>query len=187
MNQDQIIQTAQMRMAEAVEHFQEELKKFRTGRAHPSMLDGVMVEAYGTPMPLAKVGSITVPEPQLLQITPFDLNNLQAIAGAIRDNRSLGFNPMDDGRVVRIQIPSLNEERRKDFVKVLNGKVEDSMIRMRNARHEALKTAEQAKKDRATTEDDFNSIKKQLDDLMTKHKIKIDNLARAKEQEIMTV
>lgn len=185
MSPDQIISSAKTKYQQAVAHFQDELKKLRTGRAHPGMLDGIMVEAYGTQMPLVQVGSITVPEAQLLQITPFDPNNLQAIATAIRNDQSLGLNPVDDGRVVRVQIPPLNEERRRDFVKVLNGKVEDCMIAMRNARHEALKEADEAKKSRSITEDDAVSIKKQLDEQMDKEKAEVERQAKAKETEIM--
>lgn len=187
MNPNQIIDQAKDKFQQAQEHFGEELKKIRTGRAHPGMLDGVMVEAYGSQMPLIQVGSITVPEAQLLQITPFDPGNLQAISTAIRENQSLGLNPMDDGKVVRIQIPPLNEERRKEYVKVLNGKVEDTLISLRNARHEALHAAEEAKKSGNITEDDLSSIKKQLDDLMAKVKSAIDALSKSKESEILTV
>lgn len=187
MSPNQIVDQAKAKFQQAFEHFQDELRKLRTGRAHPSMLDGVTVEAYGTQMPLIQAGSITAPEAQMLQITPFDPNNLQAISAGIRDNQALGLNPMDDGRVVRIQIPPLTEERRKDFVKVLNTKTEDAMISMRNARHEALKDAEAAKRDKGITEDDLSSIKKQLDDQMTKLKNEIESLAKAKEKEILTV
>lgn len=187
MSPDQIVSQAKTKFQGAFEHFQEDLKKVRTGRAHASMLDGVMVTAYGTPMPLNQVANVTAPEAQLLQITPFDPNNIQAIATAIRDNPNLGLNPMDDGRVVRIQIPLLTEERRRELAKTLGIKVEDCMITLRNARHDALKEAENAKKDKAITEDDLATIKKQLDDLMTKQKLEIDAVAKAKEAEIMTV
>src|SRR5665213_2620443 len=102
MNPNQIIDETKKKLQMAVEHFADELKKVRTGRANAGMLDGVMVEAYGTPMPLNQVATVTAPEAQLIQITPFDPNNLQAISSAIRDNRSLGLNPSDDGRVVRV-------------------------------------------------------------------------------------
>ncbi len=174
-------------LTEVLNHFQEELKKIRTGRAHSGMLDGVMVEAYGAQMPLVQVGGVSTPEPQLLQITPFDPSNLQAISSAIRDNQSLDLNPADDGRVIRIQIPPLNEERRHEFAKILGTKVEDSMVRMRNARHEALKEAEQAKKARAISENDYDRLEKQIDEAMAKQKTAIDDLAKAKEQEILTV
>lgn len=187
MNPNQIVDQAKAKFQQAVAHFQEELKKVRTGRAHPSMLDGVMVEAYGVQMPLIQVGTVTAPEAQLLQITPFDPNNIQAISSAIRDNPSLGFNPSDDGRVVRIPIPPLTEERRREYVKLLSGKVEDCMVSMRNARHEALKSAENAKKDKAITEDDFTSVKKSLDDEINKAKNDVDAASKAKEAEIMTV
>lgn len=187
MSPSDIINQTKTKCIQAVDHFKDELKKLRTGRAHPGMLDGITVEAYGTPMPLIQVGTVSTPEPQLLQITPFDPNNLAAISSAIRDNASLGLNPMDDGRVVRIQIPPLNEERRKDFTKILSGKVEDAMIAMRGARHESLKTAEDAKKDKVITEDDLSSVKKQLDELLALKKSEIDGLAKAKEAEIMTV
>ena len=187
MTPNQILDQAKSKFSQAVSHFQDDLKKLRTGRAHTGMLDGITVEAYGTPMPLIQVGTISVPEPQLLQITPFDPSNLQAISSAIRDNPTLGLNPADDGRVVRIPIPPLTEERRREYVKVLGTKVEDCMISLRNARHEALKEAEEAKKSRQITEDDLTSVKKQLDDLMTKEKMGVDSLAKAKEQEILTV
>lgn len=187
MNPTQIVDQAKTKFAQAVTHFQEDLKKVRTGRAHVGMLDGVVVEAYGTPMPLIQVASVSAPEGQLLQITPFDPTNIQAISSAIRDNPSLGLNPSDDGRVVRVPIPPLNEERRKELVKTLSGKIEDCMISMRNARHDALKEAENAKKDRSITEDDLTSIKKQLDEMMNKQKIEVDSLAKAKETDILKV
>lgn len=187
MNPSQVVQEAQGKFQAAVSRFQEELKKLRTGRAHPSMLDGVMVEAYGTEMPLIQVGTVSTPEPQLLQITPFDPNNLQAISAAIRNNQSLGMNPMDDGRVVRVPVPPLTEERRRDFVKVLGGKVEDCMVSLRNVRHDAMRDIDQAKKDKTIGEDDAKRLEKQIDDAMNQAKQDVDAAAKAKEQEIMTV
>jgi len=187
MNPSQVIEDTKAKLAGAVAHFQEELKKLRTGRAHPSMLDGVVVQAYGVDMPLIQVGTVTTPEPQLLQITPFDPGNLQAIATAIRDNQALGLNPMDDGRVVRIQVPPLTEERRKDFVKVLGTKAEDCMIALRNVRHEMLKIAEVAKKDKTMGDDEYKRLEKQVDDLLADSKRQVESLTSAKEKEILTV
>lgn len=171
----------------AVSHFQEDLKKVRTGRAHPSMLDAVIVKAYGTPMPLNQVANVTAPEGQLLQITPFDPQNIQAIASAIRDNPSLGLNPSDDGRVVRIPIPPLTEDRRREYVKLVGSKVEDCMVSLRNIRHEAIKAVDEAKKDKAVGEDDAKRLEKQVDDAMNQAKNDVESSAKAKESEIMTV
>lgn len=170
-----------------VSHFEDELKKIRTARANPAMLDGVMVEAYGSPTPLIQVATISAPEAQLLQLTPFDPNTLQAIAQAIRDNQGLGLNPTDDGRVIRIPIPPLNEERRREIAKQLSAKAEESMIRLRNVRHEAREDAEKQKKAKEMSQDDFNRFEKQVDELMADYKAKIEALAKTKETEIMTV
>lgn len=187
MNPNQIIDDAKKKFQAAFEHFQSELKKVRTGRAHAGMLDGVMVTAYGSPMPLNQVANVTAPEAQLLQITPFDPNNLQAIASAIRDNPTLGLNPSDDGRVVRVPIPALTEDRRREYVKVLGGKVEDCMIAFRGVRRDAMDAVDQAKKDKAIGEDDAKRLEKQVDEVMNKVKTEVDAAAKAKETEIMTV
>src|ERR1700761_1220508 len=144
MNPSQVVSDAKTKFDGAVAHYQEQLKSLRTGRASASMLDGVMVEAYGQPMPLNQVANVTAPEAQLIQITPFDPNNIQAIASAIRDNPSLGLNPSDDGRVVRVPVPALTEERRRDIVKQLSAKQEDAMVAIRNLRRDALDTIDQA-------------------------------------------
>lgn len=187
MNPNELINQAQSKLAASVSRFSEELKKLRTGRAHTGMLDGVMVTAYGQPMPLIQVASLATPEPQLLQITPFDPANLQAISAAIREDQSLGLNPVDDGRVVRVQIPPLNEERRREIVKQLNQKAEDCMISMRQTRQDVIKQLDEAKKDHDISEDDHKRLQKQLEDLMAAKKAELDKLSAAKEQEIMTV
>jgi len=175
------------KLKQAIEHFGEELKKVRTGRANAGMLDGVMVTAYGTQVPLNQVANVTAPEAQLIQITPFDPNNIQAIASAIRDNPTLGLNPSDDGRVVRVPIPALTEERRRELVKTLGGKVEDCMIQLRNVRHDAMDAIATAKKDKVVGEDDAKRLEKQVDDAMLKAKNDADTAAKAKEAEIMTL
>lgn len=175
------------KLKQAIEHFKEDIKKVRTGRAHASMLDSVIVTAYGTPMPLNQVANVTAPEAQLLQVTPFDPNNIQAIASAIRDNPTLGLNPSDDGRVVRVPIPALTEERRREYTKVLGGKVEDCMVRLRAVRHDAMDAISKAKKDKEIGEDDAKRLEKQIEDAMAKAKTEVDAAAKAKEAEIMTV
>lgn len=187
MDTNQILNDVKGKFDKAVEHFQEELKKVRTGRATPAMLDGITVEAYGSPMPLIQVATVTAPEPQLLQISPFDPNNLQTIVTAIRDNQSLGLNPVDDGRIIRVPVPPLTTERRQEMAKQLGGKVEDCMIRLRNARHDGLKAADQAKKDKQMGDDDYSRLEKQIDEAMQATKAKVEELGKAKETEIMTI
>jgi len=175
------------RMSQALAHFEDDIKKIRTGRANAAMLDGIMVEAYGTTMPLIQTATITVPEPQLLQITPFDPTNLQAIVKAVRDDQSLGFNPSDDGRVVRVPIPALTTERRQQIVKQLGEKIEDCRIALRNIRHDALKDARAKKDAKELSEDDVKRAEKSLDDAMRATQAQLDTIAKAKEQEIMTL
>jgi ribosome recycling factor len=175
------------RMQQAIAYLEDELKKVRTGRAHPSMLDSVMVAAYGTKMPLIQVASITVPEPQLLQVSPFDQANVQAVAEAIRHDQTLGLNPTDDGRIVRVPIPQLTTERREQIVKQLGEKAEECRISMRNIRHDALKDAKAKKDSKEISEDDYKRVEKSLDNLMADFQGKIDATMKAKEQEILTI
>ena len=175
------------RFAAAVTHFQEELKKVRTGRAHPSMLDGLTVEAYGQPMPLNQVANVVAAEAQLLTVTPFDPSTLQAIVGAIRADQSLGLNPSDDGRLVRVPIPALTEERRKQIVKQTSEKVEDARIALRNVRQDALKEAKRMKDVKEISEDDLKRIEKSIDDAMALNNAAIDAAFKDKEKEILTI
>lgn len=187
MNPNEVINQLKTKLAAVTERFSEESKKLRTGRAHPSMVEGVIAEAYGTPMPLVQLATITTPEAQLIQISPFDPSNIQAITQAIRANESLGFNPVDDGRVVRIQVPPLTEERRKQIVKQLSEKQEEAFIGMRKARHEAIDIVSKAKKDKTIGEDDAKRLEKDIEDLITSCKNSIESTSKAKEQEILKI
>lgn len=187
MNPNQIPSDAAGKFKAAGERFENELKKLRTGRASASMLDGVMVEAYGQQMPLNQVATVTAPEAQLIQITPFDPGNLQAISTAIRNNQSLGLNPADDGRVVRVPIPPLNEERRREISKQVGQKQEEVMVAMRNIRHDALTAIDKLKKDKEIGEDEAKRLERQVDDAMNSVRSTIEAAAKAKEQEIMNL
>ncbi len=187
MDSDQVVTGAQSKFSQAVERFRDSLKSLRTGRASASMLDGVTVEAYGTSIPLIQAATITAPEAQLIQITPFDPNNLQAIAEAIRNNQSLGLNPADDGRVVRVPIPPLSEERRRELAKQVGQKQEEAMINLRNVRHEAMDAIDKAKKDKQLGEDDAKRLSNQVEEAMNKARAEVESTAKAKEQEILTV
>lgn len=175
------------RFGAAVAHFEDELKKVRTGRAHPSMLDSIQVEAYGQKVPLNQVANVMAPEPQLLTITPFDPSNLQVIVSAIRADQSLGLNPSDDGRLIRVPIPALTEERRKQIVRQTSEKVEEARIALRNIRQDALKEAKRLKDAKEISEDDQKRIEKGIDDSMTTFNAKIDTTFKDKEKEILTI
>lgn len=187
MSPNQIIEETKRKIDAATAHLQDELKKMRTGRAHPGMLDSVSVEVYGQAMLLKAVANVTAPEAQLLQITPFDPSNLQAIAEAIRNDQSLGLTPTDDGRVVRINLPPMTAENRQAMAKVVGQKVEDCFVSVRQVRHETFHKFEQAEKDKAIGKDELERSKKQIDELVTHQKTEVEHLAKAKEQEILTV
>lgn len=177
----------ELKMTSALEHFEGELRKIRTGRAHAGMLDGVKVEAYGALMPLNQVANVTAPEATLLQITPFDPANLQKIAAAIRTNQSLGLNPSDDGRVVRVPVPPLTEERRKQLVRQASEKAEEARIALRGVRQEALKDAKHMKDAKELSEDDVKAVEKEIDRLMSAFNTKIETVFAAKEKDILTI
>ncbi|PID30262.1 ribosome recycling factor [Candidatus Saccharibacteria bacterium] len=187
MSPQSVVEEVKKKFSGAVERYHEQLKTVRTGRASASMLDGVTVEAYGTLMPLNQVANVIAPEAQLLQVTPFDPNNLQIIASAIRDNPNLGLNPSDDGRVVRIPIPPLTEERRREIAKQLSAKQEDAMIAVRNIRHEAMDAIDKAKKDKEIGEDEAKRLSAQVEEAMQTCRADIAAASKAKETEIMTV
>lgn len=170
-------------MENVITRFQDEMKKVRTGRAHPDMLANVKAEVYGQFMPLNQAANITVSGATLLVVTPFDPGNIQAIASAIRNDESLGLNPSDDGHVVRVPVPPLTEERRKEIVKNASSKVEDAKVAIRNVREDArkeLKTAE-------LPEDTKKRAEKSIDELTKTYTDKIDAAFKTKSAEIMAI
>lgn len=177
----------ELKMQGAIEHFEGELGKIRTGRAHPGMLDSIHVEAYGTEMPLNQVANITAPEAQLLQITPFDPGTIQAIAAAIRNNQGLGLNPSDDGRVIRVPVPLLTEDRRKQLVRQASDKLEEARIALRNIRQDGLKDAKAKKESKELSEDDVKRIEKEFDRLMHEFQAKLEEAFKAKEKDVLTI
>ncbi len=186
MNQD-VVKELNTQIEKLKEHFRGELTKLRTGRAHPSMVEDLMIEAYGQSMPLKTLATVSTPEPRLIQISVFDPSTVQAIATSIRSNQTLGLNPSDDGNIVRIQVPSLTEERRQLIVKQLGEKQEEAMISLRKARHEAVDNVNKSKKDKDIGEDDAARLQKQIDEEVNSAKADIEGLAKSKEQEILTV
>ena len=171
----------------AIRRLEEELKKIKTGRAHPDMLSGVMVEVYGTKMPLIQVATVSVPEPQQILVTPFDPANVPAVSEAIRGGQGLGFNPSDDGRNVRVPIPPLTEERRLEIAKSLSSVAEDARIIARSVREEARKAAKLARDAKKFGDDELKRIEKGIDDDVAKINTRIDEMIAAKEKEVMTI
>lgn len=178
----------QDKMDHAFAHFEDELKKVRTGRAHPDMLSGISPEVYGQRMPLNQIANVSAPEPQQLLVTPFDPSNITAITSAIRDDQGLGLNPSDDGRVIRVPIPALTEERRRELVKQLGEKVENARIAMRQVRQDAFKELKRKKDAKELSENDVTRVEKEFDHgLMAEYQGKIDSAFKAKESEVMKV
>ncbi|HEY6736685.1 MAG TPA: ribosome recycling factor [Candidatus Saccharimonadia bacterium] len=175
------------KMDKALEHFQSELATLRTGRATTAMLDGVMVEYYGVPQPLKAVASVNTPDGRTLAITPWDKGAMGPIEKAIRENQALGLNPMNDGAVIRINVPALTEERRHEIVKSLGSKVEDCRIALRNVRHDVLNEIKRLEKAKEATTDDVKSAENELGKLIEKYQKRIDELEAAKAKEIMEV
>jgi ribosome recycling factor len=174
-------------MSDALDHFKSDLNKVRTGRAHPSMLDSIRVEVYGMFIPLNQAANVTAPEANLVLITPFDPGSIVAISAAIRNDQSLGLNPSDDGRVVRVPIPPLTEERRRQIAKQTSEKVEEAKIALRNIRQDALKEVKKQKDAKEISEDIQRRLEKDVDDLIKDFQSKIDTAFKEKEAEIMKV
>lgn len=181
-----VIDEKKLHFDESIEHFKGEIEKFRTGRATPALIDYLLVDYYGSKTPMKQVASINVPEPRSLMVQPWDRGALSAIESAIRE-ANLGFNPVNDGVVIRIALPALTEERRKDLVKALNHKAEEARIAVRNIREEALKEMQGMEKDGLISEDDKFRGKDVLQEVVEGYNKKIEELRKKKEEEIMTI
>jgi ribosome recycling factor len=167
-----------------IERFKNEMTKVRTGRAHPDMLSGIKVEAYGQYMPLNQVANVTVADATMLLVTPFDPSTIQTISAAIRADQTLGLNPADDGRVVRVPVPALTEERRREIVKTASAKVEEAKIGMRNVREDARKELKNATD---LSEDVKKRAEKEIDEMTKDFSDKVDALFKEKEAEVMKI
>jgi ribosome recycling factor len=179
----QIIKDSRTAMEKSLESSKRELSSIRTGKASTSLLDTVRVEVYGQSMPLNQVASVSTPEPRLLTVTPWDKGQVQAIEKALRDS-DLGLNPQSQGGTIRVPLPALNEERRKELVKVVHKLAEEARIGIRHARTEGR---DKLKKLDRTSEDDVKHAEKDLQKLHDDFIAKIDELLKAKEAEIMEV
>jgi ribosome recycling factor len=178
--------TARQRMEKVIAALQHEMASLRTGRASINLFDGIHVEAYGSPMPLSHVATLHVPEPTLITIQPYDVSQIGLIEKAIRAS-DLGLNPSNDGKIIRVPIPSLTEERRRELVKKLNHEVEEHRILVRNVRRDANESFKKLLKDKAISEDDERRAIEETQKLTDSYIAKIDQLAKAKEKEVMQV
>lgn len=181
-----IIEQQNAHFIEATDHFKGEIEKFRTGSATPALVDYLVVDYYGTKTPMKQIASINVPEPRSLMIQPWDRGALGAIENAIR-TANIGLNPMNDGVVIRIALPPLTEERRKDLVKALNQKSEEARIAVRNIREDAWKEIQNLEKEGVIGEDDKFRAKEALQEVVEAYNRKIEEMRKKKEEDMMTI
>ncbi len=176
----------ELKMTAAVEHTRGEFAKIRTGRANPGLITDLRVEYYGAPTPLQQLAGVSVPEPRMLLVTPYDASALKSIERAITSS-DLGLNPSNDGKVIRVVFPELTEERRKQFVKLARERAEEGRISVRNVRRHAKTDIGKLRDDSAITEDEERRADKQLQDLTDKYVHEIDSLLSSKEKELLEV
>lgn len=170
----------------AVEHFANEAAKIRTGRANPGLVEGLLVDYYGVRTPLKQIAAIAIPEARQIVISPWDKGSLVQIEAAIRES-DLGFNPVNDGQVIRITLPALTEERRHDLVKALNSRAEESRIAVRTVREEIWKDIQDLERAGGISEDDKFHGKDELQKVVDEYNDKLETARKKKEAEILTV
>lgn len=183
---DLVLQEAEQAMNRSVESLHHELSRIRTGRANPALLDGIMVEYYGTPTPLKQLATLNAPEPRLLTVTPFDPSAIAAIERAVL-KADLGLSPVNDGKLLRVPIPELTEERRRELVKHCKKIGEDHKLGIRSARRDAIAMIKDLEKDKEINEDDSRRAQKRIQDLTDEYAAKIDQEAAHKEEEILRI
>lgn len=177
---------ASTKMQQAVDHVREDLATIRTGRAHPAMFNKILADYYGAPTPLQQLATFTSPDPRSMLITPFDRSAIAAIEKAIRE-ADLGVNPSNDGAAIRVIMPQLTEERRKEYTKMAKAKAEDGRVAVRNVRRHAIDQLKKAQKDSEISEDELIRAEKALDATTKKYVEHIDEVLKNKEAELLEV
>jgi ribosome recycling factor len=185
-NTKEVEASAKTRMEKVLADFQHDMTTIRTGRASVNMLEPVQIEAYGSMMPINHVATLHVPEPAMITVQPFDVSQIGAIDKAIR-NAGLGLNPSNDGKIIRIPIPPLNEERRKELAKKLHGIAEDHRVAMRNVRRDSNEAVKKLLKDKLISEDDDRRAHDEIQKLTDGNMAKLEALSKAKEKDILEV
>ena len=180
------LKEAEQKMDKAIAVTREDFAAIRTGRAHPSMFHKINADYYGNPTPLQQLASFTAPEARVIIISPYDQGAMTAIEKAIRDS-DLGVNPTDDGRTIRVVLPELTEERRRDYIKLAKHKAEEGRVSVRNVRRHAKQALDKLEKDGEVGKDDVTGAEKRLDALTKKHVDAVDDLLKHKEAELLEV
>jgi len=183
---DPVLREAESKMSKSVDHFATELATIRTGRANPALIDKVMVPYYGTPTPLNQLAQISAPEPRLLVVQVYDKSQIGAIEKALRTSEQ-GLNPASDGQVIRVPIPPLTEERRREFVKLVRHKAEDARVAIRNVRRDEIHRVDAMQKAGDVAEDEAKRAQARLQKVTESQVEKVDALAARKEAEVMEV
>jgi len=183
---EDVLKDAEERMSKAVEVLQDDLKTIRTGRASPALVERLLVEYYGTPTPLNQLATISAPEVRLLTIRPWDPSILPAIEKAILKSE-LGLTPINDGKIIRLPIPRLTEERRRELVRLVKKRVEEGRVAVRNIRRDALNDLRELEKEGLIAEDEFYRAKDDLQELTDKFIKKMGEIGRKKEEEIVEI
>ncbi len=182
----ELLHETESRMRGAVTSLESDIAAYRTGRASPHLLDKIIVELYGVEMPLNQVAVVSVPEPAQLGIRPYDVNSISAIEKAIMKS-DLGVMPNNDGKIIRLNIPRLTEERRRDLSRLVSKRVEEAKVAVRNVRRDALNDLRDFEKEKLISEDDLHRGQKELQDLTDKYTEVVDKVGEQKEAEIMEV
>jgi ribosome recycling factor len=185
--EEEILRDVDQHMEKAMEAFRRDLAGIRTGRASTAMLNGVRIDYYGTATPLNQVASMSVPEPRLIIIKPFEKQLVAPIEKAIRAEASLGLNPSNDGTIIRVPIPELTGERRREYTKLARHRAEEARVAVRHARREGLDFVEAAVEEGELTEDEGRHIHDQIQKLTDRHVAEIEEIIKHKEKEIMEV
>ena len=184
MDQDEILLDGEERMEKAVVILRDALRGMRTGRATPGLVDSIRVEYYGSPTPLKQIANISVPEPQQIVIRPFDASIIGEISRAIQSS-DIGLSPNSDGRLIRLGVPPLSTERRRQFSARVRELAEEARVAIRNIRRDANKHADQSQKDKVLTEDDRDRTKERIQDLTKQYEGNVNDMAAAKEHDVM--
>jgi ribosome recycling factor len=186
MINNQNVATAELKMKKSIEAIQKELTSIRTGHASPTLIEHLRVDYAGTVLPLNQLASITAPQANLLVVQPWDKGSMSSIEKAIQKSE-LGLNPINDGRVIRITIPSLNEERRQELLKIVHRRIEEGKVAIRNERRDALEKLKAQEKEKEISQDEHKLLQSQLQKITDAYTVNMENIGKDKEKEVMAV